>query len=89
MKRVAVEQRDPMFSDAEVGAIGPVGGGDRYLVHADHDPVDVRVGATDAQLTLQPAFLGAPGVAADVGVATVLQADVVVVEADDANRPCG
>src|SRR5215469_2771411 len=55
---VPVEQRQPMLSDAQVGAV-EVGRGHRDLVHAYHDPVDVVVLLRGGQLRLQPLALRA------------------------------
>src|SRR5439155_15286596 len=86
---VPVEQRYPLLADTPVGAVELVGGGDDHLVH-DHDhPVDVAVLPGRPQLPFQPALLRATGVPAHVGVAAVLVAHVVVVQADHAYRAGG
>src|SRR5262249_45326006 len=80
---VAVEEGQPLLPDAEISAVVIAGGGDRYLMHADHDPVDLIVVAPGLQCALKPALLCAMAVAMDVGGAAVLVANVVVVEGND------
>jgi hypothetical protein len=86
---VSVEQRQPVAANTEVGPVGPVGGRDRCLMHAHHDPVDASVVARCGEFCFQPTLLGAARIAVHIGVAGVLQADVVIVQADDPNRSRG
>ena len=86
---VFVEQRHPFLADAEIRAVELVGRRDRDLVHADHDPVDVAVAARRGQFLFQPGLLRARRIAADIGVAAVLIADIVIGDADHPHRAGG
>src|SRR5262245_31801465 len=87
---VLVEQRRELLPDAEVCPVAwMVGGGDHHLVHYDDYPVDGGAGSGGDQLALQEAALCPAGVSTNVAVAAVLEADIVVVEADEAHGADG
>ena len=86
---VAVEQRQPVLSNAEIGAVGAIGRRHGGLMHAHHHPVDVAVLLRRLERRLQEALLRAARVAAHVRVPAVLVADVIVVQADDSYRAGG
>ena len=54
---VLIEQRQPFLADAEVGAVGAVSGRDRRLMHADDDPVDIRVAPCRGEFACKPTLL--------------------------------
>ena len=63
---VAVEQRQPLLADAEVGAVPGGRGGTGALVHLHDDPVDRVIAPARRQRPLQPRRLRAARVALDV-----------------------
>src|SRR5262249_15034717 len=83
---VAVEERQELLADAPIAAIRVVGRGDRGLVHADDDPVDVALGSRRRERGAQPCALRSAAVAAYIGIAAVLVADVVVGNRYHTNR---
>jgi hypothetical protein len=86
---IAVEQRQPFFANAEIRAVELVGSRDRDLMHADDDPVDRGIRPRRHQGLFQPSLLRASRIASDIGIAAVLITNVVIGEADDANRAGG
>jgi hypothetical protein len=56
---VAVEQRQPLLADTQVGAVGVIGRRNCGLVHADHHPIDLRVRSRISEFCFQPTLLRA------------------------------
>src|SRR5215469_302244 len=77
---IAIEERQPLLANAELAAVEWDRSRDRNLVHAYDDPVDAVVFARLRQRLLEPCLLRTTAVAADVRVATILIADVIVVD---------
>jgi hypothetical protein len=86
---VPLEERQERFADAAVAAVEVVGRGDGRLVHADDHPVDRGIGARGGERCIEPADLRAVAEAVHVGVAAVLEADVVSTQGNDPNRARG
>src|SRR5262249_37849928 len=86
---ILIEQGDPLLADPESCAIELVARRDGNLVHAHYDPVDIMITAGRGQLLFQPGPLRTRRIISNVGVTAVLVTDVVIRNADHADRAGG
>jgi pimeloyl-ACP methyl ester carboxylesterase len=84
-----IDERFDSSADPKVCAIELVGCRDGNLVHAYHDPIDTVITTGRGQLVFQPSLLRTRRITSDIGITAVLVTDVIIRNADHADRAGG